>query len=275
MKTIIKIFCTIIVLNSSAQNLTNRKVYNFEPGDIFQTEGRSGCSYPFFYSYSKDSVISKVSSVNNDTIFYNLFTELYYPYRGPILPPLDTIYFRTLFYTNLDSIAKHYIYNSCLPPTDTIYQSSFYCNRNVWQLHSNGGVEDSCFEPPSFTSKIIEGCGGPYYFYEDGGSPCRYSFDLIYYKKANVICGSLITSLSNIVLSNTSNIFPNPSQGLIYLMDYLPEIPFEISDLMGRKMRVGKFESDHINISELKNGLYIVKIFRNNNTTFHKIQKIH
>ena len=61
-------------------------------------------------------------------------------------------------------------------------------------------------------------------------------------------------------------IYPNPSNGLIYVGGYESYSHFQIMDMKGAVVMEGKLTTRELNLSELPNGLYLVKAFQANGT---------
>ena len=262
------IISTIIILTSLhcySQTLTNRQVYDFEVGDVFQYFGSS----PSFGASWRDTIVGKSFSINNDTVFYqknsvgNSSSNPNYVYSSSIK-----------FYTNLDSVASHYYLDQCTtspPPSDTLFQSSQYCNQLTWRRTTNHDL--NCFEDNSYTSELIVGCGGPYHVaYIDIGGPDYYEYKLTYFKKGTVSCGNpFSTGIDEINLLNSINIYPNPTNSKIHItiLNPISIKNYTIKDVSGKTILENSF-SDNINISGLNSGIYFITFL---DSDFRKITK--
>lgn len=248
------IISTIIILTSLhcySQTLTNRQVYDFEVGDVFQYFGSS----PSFGASWRDTIVGKSFSINNDTVFYqknsvgNSSSNPNYVYSSSIK-----------FYTNLDSVASHYYLDQCTtspPPSDTLFQSSQYCNQLTWRRTTNHDL--NCFEDNSYTSELIVGCGGPYHVAYIGiGGSDYYEYKLTYFKKGTVSCGNpFSTGIDEINLLNSINIYPNPTNSNIQvsISNNISVKKYSISTVSGQIIGDYIF-SNIIDISNLKSGVY-------------------
>lgn len=248
------IISTIIILTSLhcySQTLTNRQVYDFEVGDVFQYFGSSSS----FGASWRDTIVGKSFSINNDTVFYqknsvgNSSSNPNYVYSSSIK-----------FYTNLDSVASHYYLDQCTtspPPSDTLFQSSQYCNQLTWRRTTNHDL--NCFEDNSYTSELIVGCGGPYHVAYIGiGGSDYYEYKLTYFKKGTVSCGNpFSTGIDEINLLNSINIYPNPTNSNIQvsISNNISVKKYSISTVSGQIIGDYIF-SNIIDISNLKSGVY-------------------
>jgi hypothetical protein len=248
------ILSTIIIVTSLhcySQTLTNRQVYDFEVGDVFQVYYTSGMSGGQF----RDTIKSKYYSINNDTVFYQKNSV------GISSSNPNYVYSSSIkFYTNLDSVASHIYFDQCTtspPPSDTLFQSSQYCNQLTWRRTTNHDLD--CFEDNSYTSELIAGCGGPYHVAFIGiGGPASYEYRLTYFKKDTVSCGNAFsTNVDEINLLNSINIYPNPSNSTIQvsISNNISIKKYSISTVSGQIIGDYIF-SNIIDISNLKSGVY-------------------
>lgn len=98
----------------------------------------------------------------------------------------------------------------------------------------------------SFTQQVSSNYSSAYYFFD----------------KIEVSVLTSIDELNN----NMSNIYPNPATDKVNISTYLPEIGLaEIFELTGKKVKEEFIEGNNgeINISELENGFYILRIGEN------------
>lgn len=252
------LFIFLYSLNYS-QTLTNRQVYDFEVGDVFQTRVyHSSNTVPTFFS---DTVINKYFSLNNDTVFYGINRLTYIPSQ-----PTPTYNYSSIIevYPNLDSVAQHDepIHCSNVPVTDTIYNSPDYCNQNIWKISSN--ADTNCFEDTYYNSTLIEGCGGPYY---DAISVAFfYEKVLVYFKKDNTSCGtSFTTDISEINALEGLFIFPNPTSSKLYFTSSNKRnySSYVITNFTGKILKTNSIENE-IDISGLATGIYYISFLMEN-----------
>jgi hypothetical protein len=256
-----------------AQMLTNKQVYDFLPGDIFQWEYTETinttihpCWLPSLTTVMTDSIVSKHYSTAKDTVFYEIHTIAYTPFQcDPRLPPIRTVSTATRYYTNLNDSAVHYKDRICLPVSDTIYNSSIYCGKNVWERHSNFNIK-YCFEEARWLSVLIEGCGGPYV--SSTGIEGQYTSRLTYYRKGGISCDiNNTTGINENETTTVSYLYPNPNNGT---MSFQYSITNEsagdlfLYDLSGNlvanyKLKQGLNNQLQID-QELNNGVYFYKM---------------
>lgn len=86
--------------------------------------------------------------------------------------------------------------------------------------------------------------------------------------------GYLYTSIDNDIINNSLQIYPNPTSNFInFKAEGIELEKIEIYDILGLKIRSYKENMDLINISDLKNGVYIIKIYDNKGIQI-KLEKI-
>ena len=220
MKNIIVILFVSFSFQLCGQKLTNKEVFDYLPGDVFQyvktdfPQLNVSCAYKSIDTYYTDSIIDKRIVSTGDTIFYTIQYTEYKPLQcDPKIPPLYITGTKMLKVINLDSLASHFNYQGCpFSKSDSFYVSKPLCNAVVWEYHTNKVSTDSCFEPAEWSSVFVKGCGGPFVSYGDGTSV--YTTKLIYYKKGNGSCGNYVTGINEQVKeTGFLSLFPNPSDG--------------------------------------------------------------
>lgn len=253
-------FCAV---TGTAQTLTYGQIYNFEVGDIFQSKyatGNNGIAWgpPTYYT---DSVVSKSWSNLNDTVFYTIKRQIYVTPSGPDLPAQITDTTINVFYTHL---GLDYIFPnqpSCLMPSDTFYTG--YCS-NVWEHHSNQDI--NCFEPDIWHFKVIEGAGGPYYYkFYISGFGYTYEYELTYYNKGGIICGSFFNSVNELSdKKNTLALSPNPAYDFINLPTEFRGGNVCIYNSNGQLVSDTKRANGQISLANFKNGIYYLQVIKGN-----------
>jgi hypothetical protein len=267
MKGYSSLFLLFISLALKGQVLTNAQVYDYSPGDVFQwthTEINDvgfSCYFPTTPTYHLDSVISKSVSAMGDTIFYTFYSTVHTPIQCiPSDPPYYSSGINSKFYTDLSNPAIHFSDFSCSPATEE-YNNSNYCGRIMWQSHSNG---TGCFEVPEWSSTFIEGCGGPYInFNRNVSHDFHYTNELTYYKKGNISCGNYYNMPLGIMEPGKEKLilYPNPARSLIYLTGLTSLEQYYISDISGRILLSGAFNSAGVDISDLDYGCYFIILY--------------
>ncbi|MCF6350680.1 MAG: right-handed parallel beta-helix repeat-containing protein [Flavobacteriaceae bacterium] len=69
-------------------------------------------------------------------------------------------------------------------------------------------------------------------------------------------------------------VFPNPTTGKIFLSPELQNSYFSIFSVDGKKIKSGKIESDFIDLEDLNNGIYLIKIINNEIDKKHQSIKV-
>lgn len=242
-----------------AQPLTVAEVYDYQPGDVFQVR------YSFYGvgapggppNYRTDSVQQRFVSSTQDTLFYEVWRTYYRPPLGPGLDPFYLQVLDTLVYTHLSAPATHHtLPDPCPVPEESIGYSAEYCGLETWVSWAD--EDEGCFEPDSWISELVRGCGGPYFWSFEAAGPFTEQLDLIYFKKGMEICGDLVTRVPHRTLP-ALRLVPNPTTGRIVLEGGLNE-DYIVQDLSGRSIRKGLLSNGSADLSGLRSGQYLFSL---------------
>ena len=245
--------------------LTNREVYDYEPGDVI--EKGTFVNYPTIVI---DTILTRYDSPTNDSIIYTISQTFFQPW-SPMNPGYEHHLIDTLVITNLDSLAPHFSEFSCLEPVlvsgvDTV------CERTYSTLHSSGS--NLCFEDPIWSSVLYKGLGGPYYtvFYPEA----NFEFKLIYYNTAqNGSCGNYFAStigLKENVINGIQTI-PNPCTDELSIQGMMQNTVFTILDMNNRIVYSGIHSEveNSISTAEWPAGVYFLRTETGEVVRFHKL----
>ena len=178
----------VACFNATGQSfLTNAQVFDFQPGDVFQTKFESGglwSSNP--PAYQTDTVLSRYDAPGLDSITYVIKRWLLAYSSTPNTPPSVTQALDTLIITDLAGPAPQFIGEYMCPPLiDSLGTIDEACGRSTWFQYPT----DTCyFEANGWISWVIAGCGGPYYSY--GWDQMFGSHRLVYFQKGTEPCGT-------------------------------------------------------------------------------------
>jgi len=186
-RSLIIVWCIFFVkFNLSSQNsLTNRQVWDFEIGDIFQYERSwNGALMDDgqYLGYFTNEVLNKEFSLNKDTIIYTFLETQYHAwstmYHYSFVIEKTTI----LSIYDLDQVVLNYL-NDPLDTCRWMGDSIGYgiCNVNYRVVYSLP-VEADCFERIYAENYAYEGLGAWYYYLNDANYATHYN-KLIYYSK--------------------------------------------------------------------------------------------
>lgn len=250
-----KRFLFLIVLLQAAtcfsQSLTNRQVYDFEPGDII--EGVHKRFHVDKVTYEIRTILSKTYSKNNDTISYQVGIEYYTPQWCESC--VREVSFDTIaqVITNLDGPVTYGDSNYI----DTFYKG--YCGRMV--VEQNAKLDTMPGEYRHEKYQWVEGVGGPFSnIFEDSG-PDGFDFDLVYYQKESSTCGQLISGIAEIKGQKVScEIFPNPSSSVLTVKSSEIKFHYTIVDMTGKIWGAGELENNTVNVTALPAGLYVIRL---------------
>lgn len=101
-----------------------------------------------------------------------------------------------------------------------------------------------------------------------GGQPFGWNLPTIY----NFTTNCTLDAPENQLL-NTISIYPNPVKDILYIQSNIKVLKFEIYDISGRKLSSNSVSNDKIDLSDLKTGNYILKLYTENRTINSKIVK--
>ncbi len=206
----IVVLCALSISVSAQKLLTNRQIYNFDVGDMFEyQQGLTNGSGNFGpYSHILFTILATRISKGNDTLFYNMKQHYYYrPDSVDIHDITDTV---TLSYTQLDSVwqTPTYVSNK---------KDSF-----SWTIESfNGRLENKYYyvspnllhvEHYTQTEEWGNGIGEILNSQWDDSGPEGSVTELVYYKKKNEVYGSSFFAGFETANddSHDLNIYPNP-----------------------------------------------------------------
>ncbi len=261
--------------------LTVGEIYNYNIGDVFITQ-MGGISNPPMYI--KQAITNKYYSPSLDTIFY---TWNGYSYTSPGCPSCSPTYSAiagaTMSVSNLDYTVGlglgskiHYLSNNCIDTAgytgtwvDTIFTSN--CNISSIKISNMGNgpqLLDSCysyFEPYYGYDIYGKGIGQVSHYYNtcsNGFTNCEISRTLIYFKKGMITCGSepVIESIDELKLMESLAIFPNPTNSLLTLQTEEEFESIAIYNTIGETCSYKPLGSKSIEISDLPDGIYYLKV---------------
>lgn len=269
MKYFLICMLSLIINVSFSQNLmTIGEVFDFNIDDEFHSS--VDVAPP---NADRIKVIAKSFSENNDTVFYAFLRFGYF--TMDFIPPFnynfhnDTIY---RYYTMLDSSLIYYDSNF---QHDTIIQY-LMCDvlTNAYSHIDTDGYH------PLISKRYGKGLGQIRYSqidWTDGVDNC-YDITLFYYKKGEETCGEpdLLTSIDLQKSKDLSiDVFPNPVSDS-FIVKYPPNNNSKISilDINGRKVKTQLNINETIDISDLRPGIYFLKVKTGIKVITKKIVKI-
>jgi len=260
------ILCSILLafsLNGISQNyLTNRQVYDFAIGDVFQTEYQE---YTYIGSkppiYATKTITNKIFSLNGDTITYTINNQTYQPPSCATCPDIRNTFVATEVVTDLDSAVYKENLTPCYLTSDTIIYNS--CNTKIWWITSI--FDSACSTTSSFSEQYFQGAGGPYYdiITPSSLSVTRKIYSLHYYRKGNTTCGTYNSVGINSIEENKQLIkfYPNPTRGAIKFETSDDFVSFKVYDIIGKICLSGSVNNNAIDISKLIDGTYFIAVY--------------
>jgi len=247
---------TLICFCTFGQGFTNREIYDFNVGDIFQRKDAAVVTTIITYIESEDTIISRTISINNDSIIYSIYHKEYKYYSN--LPwNFVTSTINKLIVTDLDSIAEAIVPTDCGTFTilaneiDTQYffLESKLCNDSSQFVQSIGWFEGS----GNFV--YHKGLGLPDFYYDNGSCGVHENCNLVYYRKNGIKCGTKLflpdVGLDEIS-TNEISVFPTLTNSILtiksntYNDDY---IVIKIFDILGKPCYQHSVQNLNLNIS--------------------------
>ena len=206
-KKLLFIFGLLFFIEANAQTLTNRQIYDFNIGDVIESD--------YYYSsnlyvekHQSDSVMSKFVTVHNDTFYYGVMSKVLCYCGSTSNISYQTQYVNQVYF-NLDSIPKIQSRpDSTFSTLDTVYAHYKWCNDSVWYIKYE---HFSKFN----SSLYYTGLGGP--FNSAGWDEGLETSDISFFKKQNISCGSRFNFEKALGINFTNDldtkcfIFPNPT----------------------------------------------------------------
>lgn len=163
-----------------------------------------------------------------------------------------------------NGIFSYYMTNeSPLSKTDPeMYESFGFSGDTCWHMI----IADGCLPD----KKYLKGLGGPYYSCANAFCLGGAERELVYYKKGGVTWGRplIITGIPENSIPKNIKIYPNPARNNINITfpnSNYQDFNIYIYDIQGKMIKHVKPENFHseVNISDINNGFYIVKIVDN------------
>ena len=214
----------------------------------------------FFYSYpdSTEFLIYDFSKVAGDTIYFDNLMHYVFYYSRPniVIENIDSAI--VTFYDNLGNSGseyrKRFITNKIYPN----YYNPLIQYKEIWieGIGSNKGLLSVLTpEPTCFCSWGLDN------FVHNDTTYTIYAYEY--------------NSIPNNILKSEFQIYPNPSNGLIWINYQKNEIlyKFEVFNLTGEIIRSGKLINNNkaIDLSSLDKGIYFLKAYSQQSTFTEKV----
>jgi len=235
------------------------EIYDYEVGDVFhyKTEHTQGTpdSYGTETTLNNIIVIDKYFSIDNDTVFYQLFVEklVFNDWND------EEEFFEfdnTIFETNLNdyftgdtAYENQNIYNGRL----TVYYTDYWTNGNASSL-------DQCIHTIGIgeSNSIYNNCDGAPTYYCD-----NIEKNIVYYKKGDEEWGvpQIIVGMDELSDKNKFSIFPNPASDFINI-NTKEKSEIQIFNSTGQLILSQNANSinTRLDISDFSTGVYFLNI---------------
>ena len=261
------ILCVLLLLsciNSFAQKskITNRVIYNFQTGDVLESEYNyqfGNVDSPSIARYFRDSIVAKRFFQNNSAVTYTrlrktITTIIPAPigYQPTISSFVDSITYNDLdsvpdFYSVLGIVCNQSKYN------DTVTADANLCSDTMWQQNFGQfyvcGTQFVCFKQVEY----YKGLGGPYYTSQSAISNQNQYNYIVYYKKGSTKCGTPIdfngllktsSGIENNTLETAIKIYPNPVAASFSVeKNAAGKMFFSLYNLLGVKLNYSELEN--------------------------------
>lgn len=276
---------TLICFCTFGQGFTNREIYDFNVGDIFQRKNDASYTSTTIYIYSEDTIISRTISINNDSIIYSIYHKEY-KYYSNMPGNFITSSIDKLIVTDLDSIAVGVVPTSC--GTFTILaneiDTQYFFSESKLCYDSSQFVQSIGWFEGSGNFIYHKGLGLPDFYYANGSCGVFENCNLVYYRKNGIKCGTKLflpdvgldeISTNEIIVSPTltNSILTIKSNTYTYNDDYFV---IKIFDILGKpcyQHSVQNLNNFNLNISEFVNGIYFIEIQQKDKIFRQKIIK--
>lgn len=238
--------------------LTNRQVYDFEPGDVFH--------YSFTHNsppvYTLRSILSRRESQSRDSLIYEVRDTLYT--LGQI--PRWDMEVRTslLVYTRLDSIPRPGDQSSAISAflIERSADSADACGWTNSYRWSNAPDSIVIFGRKYYEETVAEGLGKSF-THTLGNNDIVYNL-LGYYRKMNGCEGGRPISDPNVSgvlvpVDFSATVYPNPASHTLHIRSAQPWNRYVLYDAGGRSLLSGRI-TDTLDIRSLQAGMYWLEL---------------
>jgi hypothetical protein len=263
--------CTSVRLEAQTW-LTNRQVYDFEPGDVFH--------YSFTHNspptYILRSILSRSESPTRDSLIYEVRDTLYS--LGQI-PRWDMeVRTQRLVYTLLDSIPRPGDQSSAIASflIERSADSADDCGWTNSYRWSNAPDSIVIFGRKYYEETVAEGLGKSY-THTLGNNDIVYNL-LSYYRKMNGCEGGRPIADPNaasvlVPVDFSATVYPNPASHTLHIHSVLHWQSYVLYDAGGRCLCSGRM-SKTLDIRNLQAGMYWLELQSGKGTQRIRWQKI-
>ena len=238
---------------------TVSEIFDYDVGDVFHeysyATDYAGNGYSSYLDYT---ILEKYYSINSDTIFYVIdYSKYYINSEGTTYL---SFFIDTLMYTNLSSPING-------GTIDTVYSDPTLYNGRLINFHEwHTSSEDY------YNVKYINGCGGPFKLHRHDAQPFfswKQENKLIYFLKGDEEWGEpfYVSILESSKSGSHLSVYPNPSSDYIILnVNNKTQKHVAIFSSSGIEVNSLEFWNNQtqINISDLVNGLYFIRVIGEN-----------
>lgn len=257
-------FCNLSIFSQEISTIG--EIYDFEIGDILHYQYSFNAPNYGESSYTNIEILDRYYSQANDTLFY--VRDIAYQEISSGNPTWTfDFYIDTIWYSELDSLIN-------MGQIDSVYSNiNLYNGRitNYWEHIT------TTF---NWNKKFVIGCGRASFHNISSSAYTDEYKELIYYKKGEEEWGTpIIVSIDKIgKLKQNVFAYPNPAKNKFYIEspESLNKLKYlEIYSVNGMLVKYQEFENNYnskIDIKNLKEGLYIIKIVSENE--IHQIKLI-
>lgn len=262
-------------------NITNEMMYDFQVGDEFQYKEtvfhNDGASWMDIISYRKHTITERVETT--DSLIYTVEEIRFYEdSSSSITNIINRGYSKSEIIAQLPfekfngNFHSFYLEDYCgsnlwTYEFDSEFGLSYCAIDDVWGYHDSQG-------PPSVLNITwVLGIGEYYKNYVSYNGSIQYTSgqirEMIYFKKGDIICGTLIDGISNSELEPKNyQVFPNPVNDQLFFANFNNSNSYsiEIINSLGQKVRVEdniRSTEYTMNMAELKSGIYFYIIREN------------
>ena len=255
--------------NYGFYGFTEADAFNFQPGDTYETTfGSPTVLYRDFYE-----ILSRTDNLNSVTYSLKNIKGTANPPYPPAMYYYDTSIINNT-YSKVDFVDElHYNMDGYLKNTSvlsgcyTSYKYNYYYSDYCYEVYcpsANCYGDTDCFGAISFSGTYMLNLGIVNKGTSENGMGSYSIFNLSYFNKNNLECGSSYILSSDEINFNTNlSIFPNPSNHFITIQtdQNFPNAKIHITDLSGREVELHPFnQSILLDISRLSSGIYFVKM---------------
>lgn len=154
-------------------------------------------------------------------------------------------------------------YDFTMPEDGSITVDGFFSGTDFALFDSCGGTEIACFTETSSVSNLTSGSNYKLRLFRTLENVTEIGFNTF-----SILVDSDLGIMDESI--NAIKIYPNPASKTVHISSNFPLEMIEMYDMLGQQI-IKEYNSNEINVGQLKAGIYLLKILSNNSEDLKKI----